>query len=167
MSWRNIFIVTAVTFTGLCAAILLLMTPAQVKSNPALTATPPPTPTMCPQATAEYLRVDPVTSPTGQFSQTVHVYINYGEAVTITTESGTFTHIGSNNGWSYPANVDVALLTDTVHHLTVYAKVREIEQNGCMYGGYTLSTSSDSNGNPLIIEQKAWDSYNFLPYIVQ
>ena len=111
------------------------------------TATVTVTPTNCPQATPEFLWVEPVTSPTDQLAQTVTVHMGNLEIVTITTESGVFTATGQ------PAHVEVALLPDRNHHLQVDAKVAEIWSGGCRFGGYTLHTRRDRNGNLLIIEQ--------------
>jgi WD40 repeat protein len=70
------------------------------------------------------------------------------EIVTVTTESGVFTGVGS------PAQVEVALLADTTHHLHVVARVKEITgSDGCVYGGYTLQTRRDRDGTPLVILQ--------------
>lgn len=103
-------------------------------------------PTNCPVATPEWLRVEPVTSPTDLLSQTVMVYMGHMEVVTITTESGIFTSTGPE--------VDVTLLPDTAHHLEVVARVREIrDSQGCVYGGYTLHTSQDKDGARLVIQQ--------------
>ena len=116
------------------------------------TGTPPSktaTATRCPIPTAEPFSVEPVTSPTDQLSQIVTVYIGNGEAVTIITESGTFTTTGTP-----PAPVEITLLPNTVHHLEVFAKVKTVVRNGCVYGGYTLRTTFDYRGAPLIIEQR-------------
>jgi WD40 repeat protein len=102
-------------------------------------------PQLCPQATPEWLRVEPLTSPTDRLSQTVRVLMGNMEAVTITTQSGVFASTGPD--------VDVTLLRDTSHHLEVVAKVREIWRDGCQYGGYTLRTERDKNGALLIIQQ--------------
>jgi WD40 repeat protein len=103
-------------------------------------------PDNCPAPTPEWLRVEPVTSPTDQLSQTVMVYMGHMEAVTITAESGIFT--------STNPEVNVTLLPNTVHHLEVVARVREIrDSQGCVYGGYTLHTSQDKNGARLVIQQ--------------
>jgi WD40 repeat protein len=107
----------------------------------------PAEPTLCPQATPEHLQVDPVTSPTDQLSQVVTVHMGNLDVVTISTESGVFTGTGS------PAQVDVTLLPDTVHHLHVEARVKETWQGGCPYGGYTLQTTRDRAGDLLVIEQ--------------
>ncbi len=115
------------------------------RSAPADTPPPSDTPPLCPAATPEWLRVEPVTSPTDLLSQTVTVTMGNMEAVTITTESGVFTATGPP--------VEVTLLPNTVHHLEVVAKVREIWNYGCRFGGYTLRTTQDTNGALLIIEQ--------------
>lgn len=102
----------------------------------------------CPQATPELLQVEPITSPTNQLAQAITVQMGNCEAVTITAESGTFT------GVCGPGGVEVDLLADTAHYLEVVAKVREIvDTNGCAYGGYTLRTNRDREGNPLVIQQ--------------
>ena len=121
------------------------------------TGTPPPSLTStpsCPFPTAEPFWVDPVTSPTDQLSQVIIVYIGNGEEVTVVTESGTFNVTGIFGPYGNPALVEVSLLPNTEHHLEVFAKVREVPSwNGCIYGGYTLRTTSDSQGAPLTIVQ--------------
>jgi WD40 repeat protein len=68
------------------------------------------------------------------------VHIGNGEAVTVTTESGTFTAAG-NFTYSDPAHVNVTLLPNTIHHLDIVAKVRAIEcSDECICGDYTLHT---------------------------
>lgn len=122
--------------------------PSGVSSDTATsTATVTATPINCPQATPEFLWVEPVTSPTDQLAQTVTVHMGNLEVVTITAESGIFTATGQ------PAHVEVALLPDSNHHLQVVAKVAEIWSDGCRYGGYTLHTRRDKDDNLLIIEQ--------------
>ena len=44
-------------------------------------------------------------------------------------------------------------------------RVREIWQNGCRYGGYTLSTRHDWDGRPLLIEQRTPASRFWLPIV--
>ncbi len=132
----------------LCAANLT--TPQLVAAD---TPTPSPTPTMCPMATPEPLWVEPVISPTGLLTQTITVRIGNGEAVTVTAESGVFTATGSFGVYGTPALVPIDLLSDMTHHLQVQARVRTVYQWGCKYGGYTLSTSWDRYGAPLVIEQ--------------
>jgi hypothetical protein len=112
------------------------------------------TPTYCPLATPEPFWVDPVTSPTGQFSQVVTVHLGNGEAVTVIAESGTFAASGPIGAYSHPASVTVALLTDTRHHLEVFGKVRLVKHDGCAYGDYTLRTDRDKFGAPLVIVQR-------------
>lgn len=117
-------------------------------------ADPLPTVTQCPTATPEPLWVEPVTSPTSLRSQVITVYLGNGEAVTVTAESGVFTAYGEYNAYSKPALVTVTLQVFQTHHLLVMGRVRRIEQDGCYYGGYTLSTSNDRFGNPLVIRQQ-------------
>jgi WD40 repeat protein len=70
------------------------------------------------------------------------------ETVTITAESGTFT------GACHPESVTVDLSPNTIHYLEVIARVRQIvDDSGCEYGGYTLRTNRDRDGNPLVIQQ--------------
>jgi len=130
-----------------------------VTSTPTLTSTliSTLTPTLtltanlCAPPTPEPLWVNPVTSPTDQLSQIITVYIGYGEEVTITTESGVFTVAGSFNAYTNPALVEITLLPNTIHHLSVTAKV--MAKNGnCIYA-YTLTTTQDKQGVPLTITQ--------------
>ena len=117
--------------------------------TPGVPTTQPSSPTPsypCPQATAELLAVEPVTSPTEALSQVVTVRMGNMEAVTITAESGVFT--------APDRLVTVDLLPNTTHHLEVEAKVRQTtDGRGCTYGGYTLSTTRDRSGAPLVIMQ--------------
>src|SRR5262245_10854586 len=112
---------------------------------------PTPTPARahgdCPQATPEPLYVDPVVSPTDALRQSVGVHIGNGDRVEVVAESG---HFVVEGGSPY---VEVALLPGRTHHLEVFAHVREIVHDGCTYGGYTLQTTSDIHGAPLIIVQ--------------
>jgi len=142
------------------AAVAILV--AVIKLRPAQPAQPtpevPPTATHvgaspqpastypCPQATPELLEVEPVTSPTKALSQVVTVRMGSMEAATITVESGVFT--------APDGLVTVDLLPNTAHHLEVTAKVRQVRDSyGCTYGGYTLSTTRDRSGVPLVIVQ--------------
>ncbi len=108
-----------------------------------------PTPYPCPQATPELLAVEPVTSPTDADSQIITVRLGNGETITITAESGTVSAPAT-----FPTEIELPLSPQTVHNLTVSGKVREIQQGNCTYGGYTLSTTTDKNGDPLIIETR-------------
>lgn len=114
------------------------------------TATPTVTSTYCAQATPEPLLVEPVTSPTGQLTQVITVYAGNSDSVTVTLETGSFT-VNGNFSTSSPALVTVTLQENTVHHLTVSAHIKEINMGGCVYGGYTLSTTNDRYGSPLTI----------------
>ena len=149
-TWVSLLMVVAF---GAVAALLAALSGAP---DPAATTVPlaSPTPTYCPVATPEPLWVDLVTSPTGQFTQVVVVRLGNGEAATITAGSGTFTATGPVGVYSDPASVTVALLTDTTHHLEVFGKVRRVEHDGCIYGGYTLHTNRDKFGAPLVIVQR-------------
>ncbi|MFN8493708.1 MAG: hypothetical protein U0350_39265 [Caldilineaceae bacterium] len=120
--------------------------------TPTITPTPTVTPTLfCPQATPELLAVEPITSPTHALSETVTVFIGNGEAVTVTAESGVFASLGLMN----LHKVVVDLLPNRMHHLTVFAKVRTVSgPGGCTYGGYTLKTTQDRLGQPLVIVQQ-------------
>jgi hypothetical protein len=104
----------------------------------------------CPIATPEFFIVEPVTSPTDELTQVITVDLGTGEAITVTTESGTFTAPFD----TFPKEIEITLLPDTTHNLTVEGKVREVVQGDCVYGGYTLSTTTDRNGAPLVIEQR-------------
>jgi hypothetical protein len=115
-------------------------------------------PTFCPRGTPEPLWVEPVTSPTKQLTQTIIVRIGNGAAMTVTAESGVFAVIGSFDAYAHPAQVEMALLANTTHHLRVYATVRTVNQGGCVYGGYTLATERDRNSAPLVIVQQPVDS---------
>jgi len=117
--------------------------PQTAEFTPSMT----PTATRCPRATQELLSVDPVTSPTDQFSQTITVHMGNMEWVKIVTESGTFTATGTGS-------VEISLLPDTVHHLEVMAKVRKVVGwQGCAYGNYVMTTTRDRQGAPLTIVQ--------------
>lgn len=104
----------------------------------------------CPVATPEFFSVEPVTSPTDELSQIITVDLGNGEAITITTESGTFAAPFDE----FPKEIEIELLPDTTHNLTVEGRVREVKQGECVYGGYTLSTTRDRYGDPLVIEQR-------------
>ena len=104
----------------------------------------------CPVATPEFFNVEPVTSPTNELSQIVTVDLGNGEAITITTESGTFTAPFD----TFPKEIEITLLPDMTHNLTVEGRVREVVRGECIYGGYTLSTTRDRYGDTLVIEQE-------------
>ena len=119
----------------------------------ALGRPPGPSPSPCPAATPEMLWVEPVDSPTGCLSQVISVMIGNGEYVSVTSESGTVAVTGTFSIYS-PARVDMPLLPGTTHHLLVAGRVRVVWNGDCQYGGYTLFTSSDRFGNPLVIVQE-------------
>ncbi|HQF69831.1 MAG TPA: hypothetical protein PLH39_00980, partial [Promineifilum sp.] len=107
--------------------------------------------TQCPQATPEFFTVEPVTSPTDALTQIITVDLGNGEAITVTTESGVFTVPFD----AFPKEIEITLLPNTTHNLTVEGKVRQVQQGDCTYGGYTLTTTTDRNGAPLVIEQNS------------
>jgi hypothetical protein len=150
----NLVILTVLIPVGL---LLIGLTGCVSPADTAIAASSPIlvtlTPTLCPVATPEPLWVEPITSPADQLTQTITVYLGNGEAVTVTAESGTFAAPGNFDAFANPARVDVALLANTVHHLRVFGKVRTVEWDGCVYGGYTLSTIWDRYGGPLVITQ--------------
>jgi hypothetical protein len=111
--------------------------------------TPTPSPYPCPQATPELLAVQPVTSPTDLASQIISVTLGNGELITITAESGVVAATAV-----YPTELELPLLPQTVHHLTVTGQVRTVVQGECTYGGYILTTTTDINGDPLVIERR-------------
>ncbi len=128
---------------------LLIVTPAaEAPAGETPTGETPPEP-MCPQATPELFTVQPVTSPTDLLTQTIEVSLGNSEMITITTESGVFTAADG------PITID--LLPNTTHHLQVTGRVRVITGSipGCTYGGYTLSTERDVNGDMLEIVQQS------------
>jgi len=152
-------VLVAATVLAVLALLLVALSGAPC---PATTnALVEPTVTYCPIPTPELFLVDPVTSTTDEFSQVVTVYLGNGEAVTVTAESGTFAATGAFDAYTHPALVKVALLPDRLHHLRVFGQVRVIEHDGCIYGGYTLSTQRDRFGNPLVIRQTAILSFSF------
>ena len=121
-------------------------TPPPVTGSPALVAPTLEPAYPCPQPTPELLAVEPVTSPTEALSQVVAVHMGNMEAATITLESGVFAAPGGL--------VTVELLPNTTHHLEVTARVRQTANGrGCTFGGYTLSTTRDRTGAPLVIVQ--------------
>src|SRR5262249_16600043 len=121
------------------------------------TLTPPPgvtlpTATPCPQATAEPLSVDPVQSPTTGLTQVIVVHIGNGAKVSVVSESGTF-EVTGDFSVANPAQVQINLLPNTTHHLSVTATVKTMNVGGCNYGVYTLNTAVDNTGKPLSIVQ--------------
>lgn len=134
-------------------APLIIVQGSPAPTVPATASTRTPTPVVCPQATPELLQVDPLISPTDQLSQVVMVRMGHLDRVEIHTESGTFTTIGNFD--LAPAPVPVTLFPNTTHHLEVVAHVRAVlDPFGCVYGNYSLNTSHDRLGAPLIIVQQ-------------
>lgn len=114
----------------------------------ATTPTPTPTPLHCATTTPEPLYVDPVTSPTDELMQTIYVNAgNNADYLEVSSEAGTF--LGE-----HPFDrVEVSLLPDTANHLRVTSHIRRIVEDGCTYGDYTLTTTTDLHGAPLTIVQ--------------
>jgi len=141
------------------AALCLLMASAPngpgtaAPVAPRASATPSPTATSCappprvPARTPEPFYVDPVTSPTDLYTQTVTVYLGRGRQIDIVSEAGTVITTGVFSAY-IPAHVPIALLPGITHHLTVYGRVEYA--TGCFY---TLQTSHDRYGGLLVIDQ--------------
>lgn len=119
--------------------------------TPTVINTPEPSATYCPVPTAEALWVEPVISPTDRFTQSITVDLGNWEVVTVTAPSGVFAV--QNNNLDSPAHVTIALLANTEHDLRVSGAVRAWGYGGCRYPGYTLETTQDRSGAPLIIVQ--------------
>ena len=142
---------------GLAVSSVLVWMLAWPSLSTATTATPSatetPTRAACPVATPEPFWVDPVTSPTDQFFQTITVHIGNGQRVEVIAESGEYAM--EVFGPSSTAQLDVRLYPSTTTHLEVVAYVRVIESpTGCTYGGYSLRTTVDRFGAPLTIVQQ-------------
>jgi len=131
------------------ATSTVTLTPTET-TTPTATPTATSTPTCPPPSTPEPLWVDPVMSPTFALTQTVTVYLGRGRTVTVRSEAGTAVVNGFFDAYTNPAYVTINLLPDTTHHLEVTGLVEYAP--GCFY---TLRTTSDRNGNPLIIVQQS------------
>jgi hypothetical protein len=153
MMKRVLLAASILVLAGACAPTATPTPTLTSTPSPPLTDTPIWTPTFCPLPTPEPLWVQPVTSPTDQLSQVVTVHVGYGKEVTVTGESGTFTVAGDFDAYTNPALVEISLLPNTEHHLTVSAKVQPPPGSGCTYPAYTLQTTSDRQGAPLVIVQ--------------
>lgn len=116
------------------------------------TATPTATEIYCPSATPEVIWVDPVTSPTNLFTQTITVRLGNADLVNVIAPSGVFTARG-DIGYDSPALVPITLLTDTVNNLAVAGRVMPWGFGPCRYDGYWLSVAWDRYGAPLAIVQ--------------
>ncbi len=131
--------------TGTPTGPSVTLSPAQTKANASPTIP-------CAVPTQELFWVDKPQSPTDQLSQVIAVHIGNGEEVTVIAESGTFTSGGDSSTFS--GQVKITLLPNTVHHLEVIAQVRKIvDSRGCTSGGYTMRTTQDRSGAPLVIVQ--------------
>jgi hypothetical protein len=123
-----------------------------------------PNPYPCPLATAELPpQVDPVISPTGLITQTITARFHNAEKMTVLSDTGSF-----STNCSGLCQVTIFLKPNTTNNLTVVGKYREIVQGDCVYGGYSLSTDSDKDGNPLAIEQVNGTLYSLsLPILIR
>ena len=124
-----------------CVWLSLFSRTTTSATDPRSACGPPPTP--------ELLAVEPVTSPTTAFTQTLYVRLGHGRAITATSEAGTASVSGLFSA-SALAPLTVTLLPDIVHHFAVTGLVEYAP--GCYY---TLSTFSDKNGAALDIRQIA------------
>ncbi len=140
----------------IATALLAALAVACVSRAPATVPSParagaPHSPSDCtiPAPTPEPLWVDPVTSPTTLFTQTVTVYLGRGRAITVASEAGAASITGTFSAGT-PASVTVSLLPNVTHHLTVEGRVEYAPD--CFY---TLSTWQDRYANPLVIVQQS------------
>lgn len=81
--------------------------------------------------------------------------------MTVALETGSFTVTGDFSTVN-PALVNITLVPNTTHHLTVSAHIKQTSTGGCIYGGYTLSTGNDQFGEPLTIVQSNTQSSSFI-----
>lgn len=126
--------------------------------NSAPRGSPPALPTaehrLCPQPTPEIFRIDPLTTPSSELQQVIHVRIGNGERVTVTTNAGDFVAIGDFTAYSRPADITITLLASSTTLVKVTAQVRLVDAaSDCPAGGYVLTTDRDRNGKPLNITQ--------------
>lgn len=118
------------------------------------TSTPTPsitrTPTMCPLPTQEWLRVDPVTSPTLLRRQVIRTVLNNGDWIEVEGPLGAVRQAGDR------ADIEIPLAPGQLNHVIVRGHVRQTGvPGGCRYGNYTLTTTQDIHGKSLDIEQRA------------
>jgi hypothetical protein len=132
-----------------CSLAQSTLTPTLPKATFTPENTVTPTNYPCPQATQELPPyVYPLTSPTNEMTQTVIISGRFVYAV-IQNEAGVFEG-GYVDG---QLKVVVSLAPNAANHLTVTAHVPQNTWNNCTYGGYTMSTVTDGEGNPLTIVQ--------------
>ena len=121
------------------------------------TRTPTRTPTRtstasCIAPTAVSMSVAPVTSPTSATTQVIAVTLTSGMTVTVTGPAGSFVQTVSSGG---VYNVTVNLVPNSTNTLQVQALITY--GAGC---SYTLTRSTDVNGNPLSIVQNSGGTPN-------
>ena len=124
-------------------ATLLGTAPAE---TPMERAYPLPTDTCPPPDTPEPFWVEPVDSPTSLRYQVLTVYLGRGREVTVSSMAGTASVADRFDSGANPALVAVPLAPNATNHLTVTGKVEYFP--GCFY---TLTTTMDRNGDPLVI----------------
>jgi hypothetical protein len=108
--------------------------------------------------------VDPILSPTGNLTQTIVIYIGNGEWARVILETGVFTQTGDFSAYYNPARIPIDLFSNTTHHLIASGHVKEAQVGDCHYGGYTLSTQVDRDGDPLTIMQvRHYLNFPFIP----
>jgi hypothetical protein len=88
------------------------------------------------------------------------VYLGRGRQVTASSEAGVNSLTGQFDSYSNPAYVAVPLMPDAINEVTVTGKVEYAP--GCYY---TLTTTVDRYGDPLVIEQAAGGQI-FLPLVM-
>ncbi len=98
-------------------------------------------------------------------TQTLTISLNNGETITVTAPAAIFVAAGGASGLPVPATVEIDLHPDSLNSLQGQGRVRVVQQNGCTYGGYTLTTSQDRLGNPLVIQQQSASHALYLPVL--
>jgi len=158
LSWIAIALAVALMLASMLLTVSSGSATEMGGDQPTGTVASTATPTRCPVPTQALLYVDPVTSPTDQFSQVISIRFR-GEWVEVSAESGTFREEDARGPWE----IKVDLLPNIVHHLLVTGYVPD--RSGCVYPTH-FYTSRDRNGAPLIIEQVFEpDHFYYLPLI--
>ncbi len=111
-----------------------------------------------PLPTPEPMDVDPVTSPTRLFKQTLHVRLGNGIIIGASSEAGTAVVFGNfTSTTSVP--LTITLLPRVTHHIVVTGVVEWAPT--CLY---ILMRTTDKYGAPLTIVQEAYQT--FLPVLL-
>ncbi len=111
-----------------------------------------------PLPTPEPMDVDPVTSPTSLFKQTLYVRLGNGHIIVASSEAGTAATTGNFTS-SVAAPLTITLLPQVTHHIVVTGVVEWAPQ--C---AYFLTRTTDKFGAPLTIVQESYQT--FLPVIL-